>query len=116
MLSKEKMLTVLGAVGNYLADYVEQNSPVTSSFRKEIVRFDFGDSENLGVMTIAYEDPEQLRLTLGVFRKGTDRLYSNFLPKAGVEETVRRLRDPASHEEWAGLVIHLSESVDDFWD
>lgn len=115
-MDEAKFLKLMGILGDHLADYITQNSPVKIGFQTYAVRFQIENSENIGMMQLSYEHPGKLRLRLGVVRAGTDRLYSNFLPKADAEETVRYLRDPASHEEWAEMVSHLSESVDDFWD
>lgn len=61
-------------------------------------------------------DSLQLRLQLAVFRKGTDRLYSNSMLAADAKETVGTLRDPAFCTQWMEQIKHLSESVDDYWD
>ena len=56
-----------------------------------------------------------MRLQLGVYRKGSNRLYSNFMPAAAAEEMIRYLRDPASHAQWLEQIAQLSDRVDDDW-
>jgi len=56
-----------------------------------------------------------VRLQLGVYRKGSNRLYSNFMPAAAAEEMIRYLRDPASHAQWLEQIAQLSDRVDDDW-
>ena len=102
---KQNLVTVLG---NTLAEHLEKNGPVTATFAPFLVRFPVIDTENAGMMKLTYNAPGNVRLQLGVYRRGTDRLYSNFM--------IRYLRDPASHREWLEQIDHLSESVDDYWD
>ena len=77
-------------------------------------------TDNFAMLRVARDAAKdnslQLRLQLGVARRGTDRLYSNFMPAADAQETVRILRDPATHAQWLEQIRHLSDSVDDFWD
>ena len=110
---KQNLATVLG---NALAEHLEKNGPVTATFAPFCVRFPVIDTENDGMMKLTYNTPGNVRLQLGVYRRGTDRLYSNFMPAASEEEMIRYLRDPASHREWLKQIDHLSESVDDYWD
>lgn len=116
MTNAEKQNKVAEALGKYLAEYLEKNSPVTIAFKPYSLRFDVYGTQNEGMMKLAYNAPGEVRLQLGIYRKGTDRLYSNFLPVAAQEEMILYLRDPASHQEWLEQIKHLSDSVDDYWD
>lgn len=116
MTNAEKREKITKALGDHLAEHLEKNGPVTNSFETYRVRFDVYGSENKGMMELTYKAPGELRLQLGVYRKGTDRLYSNYLPSAKTEEMIRYLKDPASHKVWQAQIAHLSDSVDDFWD
>lgn len=120
MTNQEKQQKLVEALGDYIARYVEENSPVTLAFRPYGLTIEVCGTENLAMLKVsrdaAQRDSLQLRLQLGVVRKGTDRLYSNFMPASDAQETVRILRDPASHEQWLEQIKHLSESVDDYWD
>ena len=114
--NKEKLLKLMGILGDHLAEHIIQNSPVKIGFQTYAVRFQIENSENMGLMKLSYQHPGQLRLQLGVVRVGTDRLYSNFFPCKNEEEMLRYLKDSAAHAEWAQQTIHLSESVNDYWD
>ena len=120
MTDQQKQRKLVEALGDYIARYVEENSPVTRGFQPYGLSIEVCGTENLAMLKVARDaaqrDSLQLRLQLGVVRKGTDRLYSNFMPAADAQETVRILRDPASYEQWLEQIKHLSESVDDYWD
>lgn len=120
MTNQEKQRKLVEALGDYIARYVEENSPITLGFRPYGLTIEVCGTENVAMMNVsrdaAHRDSLQLRLQLGVFRKGTDRLYSNFLSAADAQETVRILRDPTSHAQWLEQIKHLSESVDNYWD
>ena len=119
MTNQEKQRRLVEALGDYIARYVEENSPVTLAFRPYGLTIEVCGTENLAMLKVdrdaAKDQSLQLRLQLGVMRKGTDRLYSNYMPAADAQETVRILRDPASHAQWLEQIKHLSDSVDDFW-
>ena len=107
-------------MGDYLAHYVETSSPVTLDFQPKTIYFEIDDTENYGILKVARNVAEdnslRLRLQLGALRKGTDRLYSSFLPATDAQEMIRQLRDPVAHTRWMGLIRQLSDSVDDYWD
>ena len=120
MTNQEKQRKLVEALGDYIARYVEENSPVTRGFQPYSLTIEVCGTENLAMLKVARDaardDSLRLRLQLGVVRKGTDRLYSNFMSAADAQETVRFLRDPSSHAQWLEQIKHLSVSVDDFWD
>ena len=120
MTNQKKQRELVEALGDYIAKYVEENSPITLAFRPYSLTIDVCGTKNLAMLKVsrdaARSDSMQLRLQLGVARKGTDRLNSNFMPAADARETVRILRDPASHEQWLEQIKSLSDSVDDYWD
>ena len=120
MTNQEKQRKLVEALGDYIARYVEENSPVTRGFQPYGLSIEVCGTKNLAMLRVsrdaARDGSLQLRLQLGVVRKGTDRLYSNFMPAVDAQETVRILRDPASHAQWLEQIKHLSDSVDDFWD
>lgn len=120
MTNQEKQRKLVEALGDYIARYVEENSPVTRGFQPYGLSIDVCGTENLAMLRVsrdaARDGSLQLRLQLGVVRKGTDRLYSNFMPAAASEEMIRYLRDSASHQAWLEQIAHLSDSVDDYWD
>ena len=116
MTNAKKKNHLMEVVGNALAEHLEKNRPVTAAFSPFRVRFPVIGTENEGMMQLTYKAPGEVRLQLGVYRRGTDRLYSNFMPAAAVEEMIRWLRDPATHQEWLEQIQHLSDSVDDYWD
>jgi len=120
MTNLEMQRKLMEALGDYIARYVEENSPVTRGFQPYSLSIEVCGTENLAMLRVARDaardDSLQLRLQLGVVRKGTDRLYSYFMFAADAQETVRILRDPASHAEWLEQIKHLSDSVDDYWD
>ena len=107
-------------MGDYLAHYVETSSPVTLDFQPKTIYFEIDDTENYGILKVARNVAEdnslRLRLQLRALRKGTDRLYSNFLPATDAQEMIRQLRDPAAHARWMEHIRQLSDSVDDYWD
>ena len=120
MTNQEKQRKLVETLGDYIARYVEKNSPVTRGFPPYGLTIEVCGTKNLAMLKVsrdaARRDSLQLRLQLGVVRRGTDRLYSNFMSAADAQETVRILRDPASHEQWLEQIKHLSDSVDDYWD
>ena len=120
MTNQEKQRKLVEALGDYIAGYVEENSPVTCGFQPYGLTIEVCGTENFAILRVArdaaQDDSLLLRLQLGVARRGTDRLYSNFMSAADARETVRILRDPASHTQWLEQIKHLSDRVDDFWD
>lgn len=120
MTNQEKQRKLVEALGDYVARYIEENSPVTGAFQPYGLTIEVCGTENLAMLRVARDAARdsslQLRLQLGVVRRGTDRLYSNFMPASDAQETVRILRDPASHAQWLEQIKHLSDSVDDHWD
>ena len=120
MTNQEKQCKLVEALGDYVARYVEENSPITRGFQPYSLSIEVCGTKNLAILKVsrdaAQRDSLQLRLQLSVVRRGTDRLYSNFMPAADAQEIVRILRDPATHAQWLGQIKHLSDSVDDYWD
>lgn len=116
MKNEEKKRKLMAVLGNALAEHLEKNGPVTAAFTPFWVRFPVSGTKNEGMMQLTYKAPGELRLQLGVYRKGSNRLYSNYLPDAAAEEMIRCLRDPATHRVWLEQIAHLSDSVDDYWD
>lgn len=119
MTDHEKQCKLVEALGDYIARYVEENSPITLAFRPYGLSIEVCGTENLAMLKVsrdaAKDNSLQLRLQLGVVRKGTDRLYSNFMPAADAQETVRSLRDPDTHTQWLEQIRHLSDKVDNSW-
>lgn len=120
MTNQEKQSKLVEKLGDYMARYVEGNCPITRGFQPYSLTIEVCGTENLAMLKVsrdaARNDSLQLRLQLGVVRRGTDRLYSNFMPAANAQETIRILRDPASHAQWLEQIKPLSDSVDDYWD
>ena len=116
MTNEEKKHNLVKVLGNDLAERLEKNSPLTAEFTPYCVQFPVIGTKNEGRLQLTYQAPGQVRLQLCVYRKGTNRLYSNFLPASDAEEMIRYLRDPASHQTWLEQIAHLSDSVDDYWD
>lgn len=116
MTNAEKQSTVMRKVGDHLAEYLEKNHEVTAAFKPCRVTFDVYGTENRGMMQLTHIAAGELSLQLGVFRAGTDRLYSNFIYTAAVDEMIRYLRSPESCREWMEPIKHLSDRVDDYWD
>ena len=120
MTNQEKQRKLVEALGDYIAQYVEKNRPITHVFQPYGLTIEVCGTQNLAMLKVsldaAHPETLQLRLQLGVVRKGTDRLYSNFMLAADAQETVRILRDPATHTQWLEQIKHLSDSVDDYWD
>lgn len=120
MTDQEKQCKLVEALGDYIARYVEENSPVTRGFQPYGLSIEVCGTKNLAMLRVsrdaAHDDSLRLRLQLGVVRQGTDRLYSNFMPAADAPETLRILRDPASHAQWLEQIGHLSAKVDEYWD
>lgn len=115
-MTDKELMKIMKAVGNALAENAEHCGAVTVAFEPYTVGFPVRNGKNKGVMRLAYCAPGTVSLQLGVFRKGTDRLYSNYLFKGTAEEMLRYVRDEAKHKGWMESADHLSKSVDDFWD
>lgn len=117
---QEKQLQLMEKVGDHMARHVEALSPVTLDFQPGLLYFEISGTENIGMLKVArnaaQNDSLQLRLQLGALRKGTDRLYSSFLPATDAQEMIRQLRDPAAHARWMEQIRQFSDSVDDYWD
>ena len=116
MTNEEKKQNLVQVLGNALAEHLEKNSPVTAAFTPFYVQFPVINTQNEGRLQLTYQGPGLVRLQLGVYRKGTNRLYSHFMSSSTTEEMIRYLRNPASHEAWLDQIGHLSDSVDDYWD
>ena len=120
MTNQEKQRKLVEALGDYIARYVEENSPITLAFRPYGLAIEVCGTENLAMLKVdrdaAKDKSLQLRLQLGALRKGTDRLYSSFLPATDAQEMIRQLRDPAAHARWMEQIRQFSDSVDDYWD
>lgn len=115
MTKEEKKQHLVKVLGNDLADRLEKNRPITAAFTPYCVQFPVIDTKNEGRLLLTYQAPDQVRLQLCVYRKGTNRQYSHFLPASAGEEMIRYLRDPASHQTWLEQIQHLSDCVDDYW-
>lgn len=115
-MDEMKMQELMETVGEVMAEYIEANVPPSAVFKTQGFRFDVYGTRNEGILQVSYKGPGECSLRLGVYRAGTDRLFSNFLPSGSNEELVRYLKDPASHAEWLKLVKGLSDKADDFWD
>lgn len=115
MTNEEKKQNLVKVLGNALADHLEEKSPITAAFTPYCVQFPVIDTKNEGRLQLTYQAPDKIRPQLGVYRRGTDRLYSNFMPAAAPEEMIRWLRDPATHQQWLEQIQHLSDRVDDYW-
>ena len=90
MTDQKKQLKLVEALGDYIARYVEENSPVTRTFRPYSLSINICGTRNLAILKVsldgAHPETLQLRLQLGVVRQGTDRLYSNFMSAADAAE------------------------------
>ena len=115
MTVEEQKRNLMKAVGNAMAELLEEVMPAASKFTPFYVQFPVIDTKNDSRMQITWNAPGEVRIQLGVFRKGTDRQYSNYLLRASAEEMMRYVRDPDSHEVWMEQIEHLSEKVDEYW-
>ena len=79
-------------------------------------RGEYAFLSNFWEVPVTYQAPDRVQLQLCVYRKGTNRLYSNFLPTSDAEEMIQYLCNPASHQTWLEQIGLLSDSVDDYWD
>ena len=116
MTNAQKQRMVAERVGGFLADHLEKSGPVTAAFQPYGLRFDVYGTENEGLMQLRFHAPGMLGLQLGIYRQGTDRLHSHFMPVRSKEEMIRYLRDPASHRQWLEEIAQLSDRVDEYWD
>ena len=116
MINEEKQIILNGMLGNRMAEQLEKNLPLTAAFRSYSIKFEICGTINQGLMKLEYHSPGKVYGQMGVFRKGTDRMYSNFIPTATAEEMILYLRDPATHTQWLEQTKDLSDRVDDFWD
>lgn len=115
MFNAENQIIMNQRVGNHMAEQLEANLPLTAVFRYSI-RFEVCGTENLGLLKLEYYEPGKVFGQLGVHRKGTDRMYSNFISAATAKEMARCLRDPETHQEWVEQIKNLSEKVNKYWD
>ena len=74
MTNQEKQRKLVETLGDYIARYVEENSPVTFAFRPCCLTIEVCGTKNLAMLKVARDAAKdkslQLRLQLGVVRKG----------------------------------------------
>ena len=117
MTNEEKQRMVTEKMGEVIAHYVEQNSPVTPGFKTFYVTAEVFGTKNKAALWVMRDELQEgkLRLRLGVVREGTDRVTSHFLPAEDPDELLKTLQDSAAHQDWMEQIKELSKSVDAFW-
>lgn len=110
MEKKRKLMKILG---DDMADYLAQSSPAAPDFQPQGLYFPVGGTRNDGILQILCPQAGQLSLTLGVYRRGTDRMYTHYLCSAAPEEVIAYLREPANRETWLTLLESLSARADE---
>lgn len=118
----ELNVKVAGTVANCVAEKLDE--PIEKNGRKGM-RFPYfrenkkSDSANFAQLIVNGNGDDQVVLEIGVYRGGTDRLYSNFLVEAG--ETQDEVKAWLKNSDICIPVIlncvgELSDRVDDYWD
>lgn len=82
--------------------------------RPHFVAFDIPKTKNEGFLKIE-RTSEGVCLQVHVVRKGTYRSYSNYIHSCKDAELERYLKNEVDRDEIYKSVIHLSESVDEYW-
>lgn len=113
MIDMEYLKDLTEAMGDLLAEHIEKNSPVCITFRPCGYRFSIPGTQNEGVVRLTYTHPKMIGMNIGVYRMGTDRVYSNFFSSRTGEEMIRYLRSPEAHREWQTQIEHLSNRADE---
>lgn len=115
MTREEKQILVLDRLAEELLKGFPGKVPEKGDFAPFGFGFEIVDSPNHGLMRIENRNGNARMLRLGVHRKGSDRLYSNYLKTGTNEELIAYLRDPANIPQWLETVAHLSDKVDSFF-
>ena len=116
LTNQEKQTIVMKRVAEELVKGLRTQVPEKGIFQPYGFHFDIFGTKNQGMMQVEYKSGADRMLKLGVFRKGTDRLYSHFLPRGTNQELIAYLEDPNSLTDWLDSIKHLSDTVDDNWD
>ena len=115
LTKEEKQLLIFNRLAEELIKGLQTKIPKSSAFPPFGFGFDIIDSSNHGLMRIEYYREDQRMLRLGVYRKGTDRLYSNYLKTGTNEALITYLQDSCRIPEWLEAMNHLSAKVDDYF-
>ena len=116
LTNQEKQTIVMRRVAEELVKGLRTQVPEKGIFKSYGFRFDVYGTKNAGMMQVEYKSGDQRMLHLGVLRKGTDRLYSHFLPRGTNQDLIAYLENPDNLSEWLESIQHLSDQADDYWD
>lgn len=115
LTNQEKQTIVIKRVAEELVKGLRTQVPEKGIFKPYGFTFDVFGTENKGMMQVEYKSGADRMLKLGVLRKGTDRLYSHFLPRGTNQALIAYLEDPDNLPEWLTSIQHLSDSVDAYY-
>lgn len=117
MSDRKKRVKVMDGVAELLEKYLAEKLAAGEKPGKHGYRFDVYGTKNEGFLRLepSASQPGKTMLHLGVYRQGTDRVWSNYLYTGEPRQVLEKLRDPASRTEWLEDLMSLSNSVDEYW-
>lgn len=113
---EQKMTILFQKVAEVLTEHAKARVPETGSFRKVAVDAEIGDEDwesTLGIEE-SYLSEIERRVTLGVHKKDSDRLVSNYLFKGTKQEVLTWLGSPEGLAQIIEACDHLGEKVKTF--
>ena len=119
MQNKEEQTEfVIGVVLEAMAKRIEYEVPENGKFNKLSVSCNVPETSNKAMLAIecdALEPKNSRRLSVGVRRKTSDRVISNYILKGTKKEILDYVKNPDNREEIIKTVNNLSESVDNYY-
>lgn len=106
---EQKMNQLFQKVAEVLTEHAQAKVPETGSFRKVAVDAEIGDEDwesTLGIEE-SYLSETERRVTLGVHKKDSDRLVSNYLFKGSKQEVLTWLESPEGLTQIIEACDHL---------
>ena len=111
---KRKMDKLIRKSVEVVIGYIRNDVPQQGSFERVGIRYHHPGNKFMGMLCVEADlkQAESRRLVASMFRKGEDRLVSNFLMKGTNQEILDYLGAEKTISELIGVFEHLKEKVE----
>ena len=113
----EKLDRLIDGVQKYIAENGERQIPENGKFSTRVgLFFDIPGTENEAVLSVFHDevDPKtQRRFSVGVRRRNTDKITSEFLAKGTKKEILDYVKNKENYPAIKKTVLELSKHVDE---
>ncbi len=113
----QKLDKLIEGVQEYIAEHGERQIPENGKFSSRVgLFFDIPGTQNEAVLSVSHDevDPKnQRRFSVGVRKRNSDKVTSEFLAKGTKKEILDYVKDKSNYPAIKKAVLELSKHVDD---